>query len=570
MNNCTDALCLVAREMLNSSNATAACIIANTTADVVESAAAAAAGYNSHKLLGLLAAPVVALVLGLLISLLCTEGGEGDYFKFDANRFYNPLATELTALVNTCMLGPLFCHSDPYHPIDRKHPAVYWEIRRKHILLHCPLHRYCESRYRKLRLAITLVSQFANRLKVVHPHDFEEIEVELEAMYSAVWSNIHRAWYRESAHWEFFIQKVYGRFYLTSEFLVWRHELEKYVDSHTSPRHQLSLFADRIFLPVGLTAIAVIGVLSFRLESSGLAFGFYVGSLGAISVALLVQGCLAYHSFHRRSNRYRGVLFFWMRRLIRLAYAISVVLDDFYELNSLRNKDGFILRPWNRVQSEADRNAPPPYWLGTQAEQLMLKLRQVAYRCVGAIYRPPSVQRVEVMPYFVPKPEQLEESERLEANEFIRQGKDMTNYRDLWNLDDLPYCEEIADFIAQKDLENRAVRGGGPAPAPAPPAPPVDGAAAAAAAVDHNHDLQHEMTRLAKAVRDDRAALELHEKIRVATVQWDELDKQRRFKAVEDARRKQAQEMRKRDEEARRRAEWGDPNVNIQRALNEM
>ena len=361
------------------SSVAVAIAVANASADPNSSVCTSPTSsgrFSSLRLFGTLAAPAAMLLLGVAISCLFTRTGHGEYYTPNAKRFYhNPLAYDMRVLVNTAMLGPIFCHSDRNHP---KHAAVYWEVRRKDVPLSLPgppdangnlqplarrseLHRYCESRYRKLRLCLTLVSHFANRLNEVHPHDFEEVEVELEAMYSAVWSNIARAWYREPLHWEYFIQKVYGRFYLSSEFNFWSERLKEYVDERCSPGNQLLLFFDRMFLPLGLTAVALIGVLSFLLDGSSEAFGVYIASLALVSGALGLQGFLVHHSFHRRSNRYRGVLYFWTRRLIRLAYAVSAVLDDYYELveHHQRNAADKQLRPWDPQYVDTNIFLPP-------------------------------------------------------------------------------------------------------------------------------------------------------------------------------------------------------------------
>ena len=368
---------------------------------------------NSAYLLFGLFVLALSLGVGLFISWVRTAH---DQSQPTAERFYNPLAAEQTKLVNTGLLGPIFCHSSTTH---RDHEVVYWEIRRKHVPLSSGLHRYCEGRYRKLRLCLTLVSHFSNRLRDVHPHDFEEVEVELEAMYSAVWSNIARAWYREPTHWEFFIQKVYGRFYLTPEFMVWSRELDDHVKHKCTVQNQFSLFADRMFLPLGLTAVAVIGVLSFRLDYTVQAFAFYLAGLALLSGALGLQGFLAYHSFHRRSKRYRGVLLFWTRRLIRLAYAISVVLDDYYELWAQRNEKGDLLRPWR---------LPSTVW-------------QKDYEAPSSVA--------------------LEKALGAEADPMFKQGLSSIDYSVLWNHDYLSYCESIEEFVKQKKLENTEEREAG-------------------------------------------------------------------------------------------------------------
>ena len=187
---------------------------------------------------------------------------------------------------------------------------VYWQMKRELIAPSCGLHRYCDSRYQKLRLLLKLVLAFANRryrVRDVHPDDFEEAEVELEAMYGSVWSNIRRAWYPEAVDWEYFIQKVCGRFYLKPEYEVWSVNVDKHVDARCSWLSQAFLLADRVMLPVGLTALGLLTALSFLATDpvSEQAFWYYVVAIICVSLTPGGQGFLVYPSFHRRSRRYR-------------------------------------------------------------------------------------------------------------------------------------------------------------------------------------------------------------------------------------------------------------------------
>ena len=210
---------------------------------------------------------------------------------------------------------------------------VYWTVNPKPLASLAPrLRPHSTFPRRKLRLLLSLVRVFAKRLDAIHHYDFEEVEVELEAMYAACWSNMTRNYYQEPVLTDYFIQRVYLNFHSSNQQSKgWYQRLDEHVTDISDSWWKLfALFCERMLLPLFLTFIGIISAFAYGGDDNSEDEAFFYTSVALITTALTLQAYFVIHRFERSHRRYKNMLFFWTRRLVRLCFACDVVLKDYY------------------------------------------------------------------------------------------------------------------------------------------------------------------------------------------------------------------------------------------------